>query len=163
MLYYFKRMPELMWRGYFSDGRILFPEEDRESAKLPACNSAEEFEELVDEIYTDYDSESSIWSTSGFCVVDGEEIHIEDISTGWEEVEFHEKYKDKISSFACCAVYIDDYKGYSQAIEIEQFTPSKIRYESGSIFYGDEELFPEDYRGTGGEKTLYRNGDRVNF
>jgi hypothetical protein len=156
-------MAELMWRGYFSDGRILFPEEDRESIRLPDCNSEEDLEELVDEIYTDYDSESSIWSTSGFCVVDGEEIHIDDISKGWTEVEFYEKHKDKISSFACCAVYIDDFKGYSQVIEIEQFEPSMLRYEAGSIFYGDEELFPEDYRGTGGEKALFKNGERLSF
>ncbi len=156
-------MPELMWRGYFSDGRILFPEEDRESIKLADCNDEDEFEELVDEIYTDYDSESSIWSTSGFCIVDGEEISVDNISKAWQDIDFYTKHQDKISSFPCCGVYIDDFKGYSQAIEIEQFDPTLLRYEDGSVFYGDEELFPEDYRGTGGEKALFRNGKRVNF
>jgi len=156
-------MPELMWSGHFSDGRILFPEEDRESIKLADCNDGDEFEELVNEIYTDYDSESSIWSTSGFCIVDGEEISVDKISKAWQEADFYAKHKDKISSFPCCGVYIDDFKGYSQAIEIEQFDPTLLRYVGGSVFYGDEELIPEDYRGTGGEKALFRNGERVNF
>ena len=156
-------MPELMWRGYFSDGRILFPEEDRATIKLADCNSEDEFEELVDEAYTDYDSESSIWSTSGFCIFDGDEIAVDNISNSWQEIDFYTKHKDKITSFPCCGVYIDDYKGYSQAIEIDNFDPSLLRYEAGSIFYGDEELFPEDYRGTSSEKTLFKNGKRVHF
>lgn len=156
-------MPELMWRGYFSDGRILFPEEGRGSIKLADCEDEDEFEELVNEIYTDYDSESSIWSTSGFCIVDGEEISADSISAAWQEVDFFSKHADKLSSFPCCGVYIDDFKGYSQTIGIEQFDPSLLRYEAGSIFYGDEELIPEDYRGTGSEKALFKGGERVNF
>ena len=156
-------MPELMWTGYFSDGRILFPEEDRESIKLADCNSEDEFEDLVDEIYTDYDSESSIWSTSGFCIVDGEEISVGNISKDWQEVDFYAKHKDRLSSFPCCGVYIDYFKGYSQVIEIDQFDPSLLRYEAGSVFYGEEELLPEDYRGTSSEKALFKNGERVKF
>lgn len=159
----FVAMTELMWRGYFCDGRILFPEEGRESMKLSACNGEDEFEELVDEIYTDYDSESSIWSTSGFCIVDGEEISVDDISKAWVEVGFYGKHRDKISSFPCCGVYIDTFKGYSQAIEIEGFDPSLLRHESGCLFYGEEELFPEDYQGTGGERALFKQGERVRF
>lgn len=156
-------MPELMWYGCFSDGRILFPEEDRESMKLADCISEDELEELVDEIYADYDSEPSIWSISGHCIVDGEKISVDAISKQWSDIDFHGKHRDKISSFPCCAVYIDDFKGYSQVIQIEKFVPALLRYEAGSVFYDDEELFPEDYRGTGGEKSLFKNGDRVSF
>ena len=145
----------------FLTDEYYFPK--RESIKLADCNSEDEFEELVDEIYTDYDSESSIWSTSGFCVVDGEEISVEKISKAWEEADFYAKHKDQISSFPCCGVYIDDFKGYSQAIEIDQYDPSLLRYEAGSVFYGEEELLPEDYRGTCSEKALFRDGKRVNF
>ena len=134
-----------------------------DSIKLADCSTEDEFDELVDEIYTDYDSEQSIWATSGFCIVDGEEIRVDDITKEWNEVSFHEKHKAKISSFPVCAVYIDDFKGYSQPIEIEDFDPSRLKYESGSIFYGDEELIPEDYQGTGGERALFKQGERQVF
>lgn len=156
-------MPELMWSGTFSNGRILISEKVQDSIKFADCNSEDDFDDLVFEVYEDYDYEPPIWSTRGLCIVNGEEVSVDEISKKWSEVEFYEKYKDKISSHLYCAVCIDNCKGYSHTIEIETFDPSLLRYESGLVFYGDDQFIPECYRGTGGEKTLFKYGERVIF
>ncbi len=154
-------MPDLMWRGYFSEGRILFPKENMESEKLKECSDEDQLEELVDEIYTDYDSEAPVWSTTGYCVVDGKEVRVEDQSKDWVEKDFFELYKSKIKAYDCCAVFVDHYKGYSQIIEIDKLDPALLRYENGLIYYDQEELIPDDYRGSGSEKVLFKKGERI--
>ncbi|MDC3186012.1 hypothetical protein OBA47_02115, partial [bacterium] len=63
----------------------------------------------------------------------------------------------------CCAIFLDACKGYSQQIEIEEFNSSLLTYENGVISYDGEELYPDDYRGIGSEKFLFKQGKEVKF
>jgi hypothetical protein len=160
--YKFKlNMKQLMWRGSFSEGRILFPEEGRESERLKECSTSEELSEIIEEAYTDYDTEAPIWDLNGCCVLDGEDISVDRISSNWTDVCFYEKYREKMAGFGVCGVYIDIYKGYSQVVEIEDFDINKLSSEDGMISYDGQELYPEDYRGVASEIALVRDGNRL--